>query len=340
MGIEEYFEQRFVQLALPGLSCSFGFGEQIQSYAYGLSDIESKRSLDVNSIFNIASVGKLITSVCILKLAEENSFTLNTPITELLSKIPSKWNSVKISHLLTHSSGIINYTDVPDYWAECSLDVPKARILEYVNDRDLTFEPGSNWKYSNTGFYLLGMIIEKVSKLDYFDFALKLISECRPGLKILKTDDRLNSPRKVTGYLRKGDEFVRPPYYSNSGTFSAGGFSATLHDFLEFERALFNGEILSKGSLAMLTQPFLKEDGSVLSGPDVKLKFEMTHGLFRFRRSGRTQLAHGGEIMGFKTDYMRMVDADFSAIVSANTDTDFDGLEMLNEIYDLAITKY
>ncbi|MES3017892.1 MAG: serine hydrolase domain-containing protein [Bacteroidota bacterium] len=339
MTVYEYLNSRFPKLGVPGLSCCISYQNKLSTFNFGYSDIATQKPIDDRSIFNIASIGKLITSACILKLVEKGTCTLNTCVGELLPEIPGNWKSVKISHLMSHSSGIPNYTDVPEYWKESHLDVPKQRILDYVKNSELDFESGSRWKYSNTGFYLLGLIIEKISGLNYFDFAKSLVASWKTGLEILKTDDRVVFPDKVTGYSFTSDKFIIPSYYSNSGTFSAGGFSARLQDFLDFETALFNGKILNASSLHVLITPFLNVDGSVLNGTDRVLDFAMTHGLFRFAKKGKVQVAHGGEILGYKSEYMRVVDDNFSVILATNADCNFKSLEMLDKVYDLTVTN-
>ncbi len=335
MSVGEYLTSQFSRLSLPGLSCSVSYRGEIADYHFGTSDLQTGTPVSDKSIFNIASVGKLITAVCILKLIEDNKFKLDTAIGELLSDLPSGWNAVEIGHLLTHSSGLKSYTDKAEYWSEYHMDVPKSRIIEYVQDADLQSEPGSQWSYSNTGFYLLGLIIEKVTAQDYFRYALDLVGSCKSGLTIIPTDDRLEIPGKVTGYTQKDGELIKPPYYSNSGTFAAGGFSANLHDFIDFENSLFSGKIISDTSLNKIIQPYRKKDGSILRSPDPVFDFAMTHGLFRFENSGRPFLAHRGEIFGFTTEYRRMIDDDFSMIISTNSDHEFNSSEIINEVYKL-----
>lgn len=334
MGAEEYLALKFQQLNLPGFACSISYRDKITDYYFGKSDTELDEAVSGRSVFNIASVAKLITVACVFKLIEANKFGLHTTLGELLPDIPRAWQSVRIEHLLSHSSGIKNYTDIAEYWSECHLDVPKSRIIEYVQDTDLQFEPGSRWRYSNTGFYLLGFIIENISGKNYFEYAAELISSYKSGLMIIPTDDRKLIEGRVSGYTLKDGNRVKPPYYSNSGTYSAGGFSAILHDFLDFETGLFNGNVLNNESLQAIIQPFKKADGTALRSPDPAFDFSMTHGLFRFEGL-KPYLAHRGEMFGFTAEYRRMINEDFSVILAANTDCEFDSAEILNEVYRL-----
>ncbi len=335
MGPEEYLAFKFRQLKVPGFGCGISYKGKITGYYFGKSDLQLDLPVSSRSIFNIASVGKMITVACIFKLIEAKKFDLHTSIGQLLPDLPSDWDAIRIDHLLTHSSGIKNYTDAAEYWNEYHLDVPKSRIIGYVKDAGPEFAPGTRWKYSNTGFYLLGLIIEKISGKEYFEFCSELICSYRPGLKIIPTDDRKKIPGRVTGYIQQGEKLIQPPYYSNSGTFSAGGFSAVLHDFIDFESALFNGKILTDKSLQAMIHAHLKDDGSQLKSPHPAFDFSMTKGLFRFENSGKPYLAHRGEIFGFTAEYRRMINDDFSIVLAVNADCELDSGGIIDEVYRL-----
>jgi D-alanyl-D-alanine carboxypeptidase len=335
MKVEQYLAYQFKQLEVPGLACSISYRGQIEDYSFGKGDLGLDVPVHNRSLFNLASVAKLITVVGIFKLIEANKLNLRTKVGELLSGLPLAWNAIRIDQLLTHSSGIKNYTDAAEYWTECHLDVPKSRIIEYVADAEEEFKPGTRWKYSNTGYYLLGLIIEKLSGKDYYDYSKGLFDSYKPGLTILPTDDRIVIPERVSGYTRKEGEFVKTSYYSNSGTYAAGGFSAALHDFIDFESALFAGRVLNPSSLHEITNPHVKDDGFDLESPDPAFNFSMTKGLFRFENSGNPYLAHRGEIFGFTAEYRRMVNDDFSMLVAINSDSEFNSADMIDEVYKL-----
>ncbi|WP_276347004.1 serine hydrolase domain-containing protein [Daejeonella sp. JGW-45] len=337
MSAGEYLAYKFGELDLPGLSCSVSYSGNITDYNFGVGDLQTGKPVDEQSVFNIASIGKLITIVSVFKLIEGGRFNLSTPLVDLLHDLPAGWNRVQVGHLLSHSSGIKNYTDAPEYWNEYHLDVPRSRIISYVADAKPKFAPGTQWGYSNTGFYLLGLIIERISGKGYFEFCTELIRSYRPGLMIIPTDDRIVNPQRVRGYTRQAGKIIQPPYYSNSGTFSAGGFSAVLHDFIDFESAIFRGEVLSDLSLKAIIQPYLPEDGSSIKSPDDKFDFVMTNGMFRFENSGRPYLAHRGEIFGFTSEYRRMIKDDFSIILAANADWEFDSGAIIEEVYRLCV---
>jgi D-alanyl-D-alanine carboxypeptidase len=340
MNTQQYLESKFKELNLVGLACAISFDNKITGYNYGMASRELHQPVVDDSIFNIASVGKLFTVISVLKLIELQKLRLNSQVGEVLKDVPSAWKNIRVEHLLSHSSGIRNYTDMPDYWLECKEDVSRERILEYVANEPLQFEPGTLWKYSNTGFYLLGLIIEQITGYDYFEFVEQIITGSNPDLKIVRTDHNDLIKERVTGYQQIDGVIERAPYYSSSGTFSAGGFSASLKDFIRFENGLFNGEVLDISSMKILLESFRKEDGKTLRSPDPDFEFEMGYGLFKFKRNGKTQFAHRGEIYGFCTEYMRVLEDNFSVIISTNLESGSGLNQMVNEVYDVVVSSF
>lgn len=335
MNVQNYLENKFNTGNYVGLSCAISHKNKISQFNFGKSNLEYDISVTDSSIFNIASVGKLLTAVSILKLVEEDKINLKTNVGEILKDIPEAWKNIQVDHLLSHSSGIKNYTDSPEYWAECRLDVSRKRILEYVWDAPLHFEPGTQWRYSNTGFYLLGLVIEEISKLNYFEFAGQIISGYNDALRIIPTNYSEIVKDRVQGYELSGEKILNSLYYSPSGSYSAGGFSAALKDFIQFENALFNGEILESSFVELLGQPFIKTDGEILRSPDRVHDFEMAHGLFKFIKKGKIHLAHRGEIFGFSTVYMRVPEDNFSLIISTNLHDREELTELGDKVYEL-----
>jgi len=322
-----------------GIGCAVTCGENVFSYAVGQADREQSAPLEKESAFNIASVGKLFTITAIFKLIESGKLRLDMPLEELLVNIPPQWNKVNITQLLTHSSGIKNYTEMPDYWKECTVDVPRERILEYVQALPLEFHPGTQWKYSNTGFFLLGLIIEAVSGKEYFDFVLNMISHDNPKLRIFPTNDRKAIPGCSTGYYLQNGTIEKAPYYSNAGTFSAGGFSANLLDFMTFEKSLFSGCILGQQSIEMISMPFKKQNGETLQSPEDIPHFQMTHGLFKFNRNELSVLAHRGETVGFSSCYKRIPQRNMAVIVCANTSGALQIDQIADDILDIVSSQ-
>ena len=329
----DFLEKERERMNVAGIGVAISTNKGIEFFSAGYSDIKERSIIDESSIFDIASIGKLFTSVAILVLIEKGHLKLETKISNILEDCPKPWAKIEIRHLLTHTSGLKNYTDTKLYWEEVQKDVSVERILEYILDAPLNFASGTQFHYCNTGYFLLGLIIEKLSNESYFQFVQSNILE-KCNVNIHPTDNRIVTTKKVVGYIEHDGYLNHVEYYSNSGTFSAGGFSCALNDFLEFEKRLFHGEIISKEYVNLLIQSFQKPNGETLHVSNHNFSFEMGHGLFIFNGNSK-KVAHAGNIKGFSSSYMRMLEDDLAIIVSINTDNKFEIHNLADEIYDL-----
>src|SRR5262249_24385139 len=145
-------------------------GKVLYRGARGLGNIELGVSLRADSVFRIGSVTKQFTAASILMLAEAGKLSLSDPITKFLLDYPVQGHVVTIQHLLSHTSGIKNYTEVPEWQSAMRNDVSVQQLIDYFKNKPFDFAPGEHWKYDNSGYILLGAIIEKVSGQSYAEF--------------------------------------------------------------------------------------------------------------------------------------------------------------------------
>lgn len=257
-------------------------GKQLLARAAGLADIEGKRENTLDTKFNIASMGKMFTTVAILQLLQqENKLDLEAPLGKYLKEpkynLHPKLADVKIKHLLTHTGGT------------GSLKGPEFKNLSSVQDfvnaagkRDLEFEAGKRWNYSNFGFILLGAIIEEVSGKDYYQYVQENIFDTS-GMKdtgsFLKTDD---VPNKAVGYLKKEGQYQKNDDALLLRGTPAGGSYSTAKDMQLFANSLLNNKMLNKETLQKATtSQKVSEDGSTycygfMNGYDLNEKEEKT----------------------------------------------------------------
>ena len=332
MAIQDILAMEIENLQCAGAGVAISKGER-HSFTFGKAHLDYDLDVHAASVFDIASIGKLFTAVLVFKLVEENKLSLDTPLIHILSHLPDKWKDVTVRHALTHSSGLPNYTSTAEYWKETRLDVAKERIIAYVQDMDLSFTPGSKWEYSNTGFYLLGLLIEAVEKQSFFTVAQTKLFAPLGIQTIYPTNHYTVIPNRAHGYVRNGNELSPAAYYSPAGTYSAGGFSADLNGFLAFEKALFDGKIISDQSLRQLLTPYPFNNTGEIPG----MPFQMCHGLFLFQHRGLKVYAHAGSIVGFSSVYMRVFEEDTAMIMAVNTqDIETPVLHhILYKVYDL-----
>jgi D-alanyl-D-alanine carboxypeptidase len=265
-------------------------GKPIFRKAFGLASVELGTPMQPEMVFRIGSITKQITAAAILKLVEEGKVDLKAPIHRYLEDLPKPWEGVTVEQLLNHTAGIPNHTEVASYWNHIREDLAPTKLLEtYVAHMPLDFEPGTKYHYSNTGYILLGMIIEKASGQPYADFLEKRFFEPL-GLKRMHYGSEIELiPGLVPGYT-KGPK--PSPYRSTTQTFASGGLVGDADDVAQWLLDLYECKVLKPESLAkMMTSTKLK------NGQDVGYGFGIG-----FRPLGTMRLAgHAGGVPGFKS---------------------------------------
>ena len=237
-------------------------GNTLLDKAYGFKDADAKSLNDRNTIYQIGSLTKQFTAIVILKLAEQNKLAL----TDKLSKyFPGYTNGDKITleHLLTHTSGIYNYTDdtafrVKDWY----LPSNREKMMALFKDKPLDFEPGTKYNYSNSGYLLLGYIIEKVTGKKYEnivrDFIFKPLHMEHSGFDFIN----LKSSDKATGYYYISENSnSKAKLVDSSVSFSAGAIYSTTADLHKWNEALLTAKIVSAESLENAFKPRLSKYG-------------------------------------------------------------------------------
>ena len=265
-------------------------GKVIFRKAYGLASVELNVPMQSDMIFRIGSITKQITAAAVLKMVEEGKVNLDAPISRYVDELPKAWAAVTIEQLLNHTGGIPNHTETPTYWSRMREDLPPAKLLEaYVAHLPLDFKPGSKYQYTNTGYILLGMLIEKVSGQTYADFLRSRFFEPL-GLKQIRYGSETELiPGMVPGYT-KGPKPA--PYRSTTQTFASGGLVSNADDVARWLQLLYEGKVLKPESLTRMMAPTKLKNGQ-----------EVAYGFgVGFRTFENTRLAgHAGGVPGYKS---------------------------------------
>ena len=164
---------RALERPIAGIAVAVGrIGSVSPSVArgFGFADVDRKVPITPNAVFHIASVSKNIEAAVVLKLVEEGRLSLDEDITKYVAEAPTQGKRVTVRQLLNHTSGIHSFTSIPDAEANESREMSHAEVLALVKDQPFDFEPGTSWRYSNTGFYLVGMAIERVTGMPYAEY--------------------------------------------------------------------------------------------------------------------------------------------------------------------------
>ena len=301
------------ELAKPGavgLSVAVARGDRvIHEKGYGKADLELGVPATDANVFRIASVTKQFTAAAIVRLAEQGKLALDDDITKHID-YPTHDRTITIRHLLTHTSGIKNYTDVPGFFETVSHDLPPERVLDPVRDLPLDFEPGTKWSYSNTNYHLLGMIIEKVTGVPY---ARHVQEELFTPLNLRRTrydvaTDIISGRARGYGVINGAP--VNASYLSMTIPYAAGGLLSSAGDLARWQIALRDGKVVSKESYRQMTTPAKLSDGS--SAP-------YGFGLFMSDVDGHPNLMHEGGIPGFNAILVYFTNEQLTIAVISNS---------------------
>jgi CubicO group peptidase (beta-lactamase class C family) len=274
---------------------------------YGMADVSSSEPNTPETKYLICSVTKQFTAAAVMQLSEKKLLNLNDPIVRYLPDYPQPAaDKVTIYHLLTHTSGIAEYTDLPQF--EEMYDRP-ARLEDVVTifkDIPLLFEPGSEWRYSNSGYYLLGLIIEKVSGEAYGEYMRKHVFEPLGMSNSSFPHGFMDLPGSARGHTFDSAGSLVPEAAVHSNLpYSAGGLYSTVGDIAKWDRSLRNGILLSPESLSRMFTPYKGHYGC---------------GWFIDTLYGHQLVFHGGGGGGFRSSFMRFVDEPFCLVVFGNND--------------------
>lgn len=280
-------------------------------YGFGSASIAWHVPNAPNTKFRIGSVTKQFTAALVLQLVEEERIDLSAPITKYLPTYPSpQGERVNIHHLLTHTSGIPNYTSLPDFEAVARHPYTPDAFLSVFSQLELEFEPGSQFAYSNSGYFLLGVVIEQVTGQPY-EAVLRERLLAPLGLSDTGYDTYSEVVEKLaTGYTRAGTGYEHASYVDTSVPYAAGMMYSTVEDLFKWTRALHRGEPFGNAqTLAQMTTPHLNDYAYGLS------VFVNPVG----EASVRT-IAHGGGVPGFSSMAQYLPDEERTVVVLDNTE--------------------
>ncbi len=310
--IDRYIEAQLKRQNIPGVAVAVvRNGEVTKAKGYGLADVELNVPVTSQSVFQWASISKQFTATAIMLLAQEGRLKLDDPIRVHYTNSPPAWNPVTIRHLLTHTSGIKGYTELPNFFATVRKDYTSDEIIGLVKDLPLDFAPGEKWAYSNTGYYLLGLVVEKVSGQPFGDFVADRI------FKPAAMDTaRLNHqfeliPHRATGYASRSNGWLRSEFVSPTQPFSAGALLGSVLDLARWDRALDTDRILPLPVRQEMWTPVKLNSGET---------FPYGYGWQTGEVRGHRYVGHGGGIHGFTSFILRLIDDKLTVIVLANTD--------------------
>src|SRR5438094_1061193 len=316
--IADYIATQMQRLHIPGVSLAIvRDGRVIKAQGYGFANLELKAPATKETVYEIGSNTKQFTAAAIIMLVVEGKIHLDDSITKYYPEAPEAWRGITIRHLLTHTSGIQNHVAVP-HW----LDVFKTNLAyETAPARDellkmffklpLEFQPGETWAYDNTGYYLLGIVIEKASGKSYWQFLDERIFKPLGMTATRSTDPQPIVPNRASGYEWKNDHFENRPVLLPAIGFSAGSLLSTVEDMGKWDVALYGEKLLKKSSLDQMWTATMAKDGA-------DAPFNYGFGWFIDSYHGHRLVQHSGGTPGFSSVIYRFLEDKLTIIILTN----------------------
>ena len=247
-------------------------GEIVFEKAYGYADVETKTAATPKTKYKIGSITKMFTSAIIFQLVEEKKLTLDTKLSEFFPKIKNA-GKITIADMLNHKSGIYNYTDNPEFGTYKSKLQNRKDMLNRLESYPAAFEPGEKAEYSNSNYFLLGYIIQDITKKPYKDNVMSRIVS-KAGLKNTYYYSKIN-PKKneAFSYSYADGKWIKTEEWHESIAGAAGGLQSTPADLTKFIKALFDGKIITKESLDQMTALDMGFGKGIFAYPFIERKF-------------------------------------------------------------------
>lgn len=287
-------------------------GKTLLRKAYGLADVAGKVAMHPDMSLRIGSVTKQFTAVAILMLMEEGKLSLSDPVTKFLPDYPAQGKGVTIEHLLTHTSGVVSYTGKKDFYANIARDYSVPQMIASFQNDPLEFTPGARYVYSNSGYFLLGAIIEKLSGVSYGKFVEQRIF-IPLGMAHTAYEGMERKPAmRAIGHTKSDTGFTLADAMSMSQPFSAGALVSTVDDLARWDAAITVGKLLSKASWARAHTAYTFNDGT---------RSNYAYGWEVGKVRGSPALTHGGGISGFISHVLRLPQEKVFVTVLANADS-------------------
>ena len=278
-------------------------GAVILNRTYGLADRDLNITVTDSTNFRLASVTKQFTAMAILQLMDQEILNFNTKLLTVFPEFPAYADSINYGHLLHHTSGLIDYEGlIPD---TTTIPVLDADVLELLLNQDSTyFTPGSDYSYSNTGYSILALSVERLSGLTFPDYLQQHIFEplhMDGSLAYVKDSPRF--PNRSYGYNVEDHNISFSDQSMTSSVLGDGGIYSSTSDLFKWDQALYGTALLSQTYLDSAFTPWLQDYGCGWRIEDYR---------------GKKRISHTGSTCGFRIDYMRFPDEQFSVIILTN----------------------
>ena len=306
-------------------------GKVLISQGYGLADRENAVPNTAQTKFEIGSITKSFTAMAIMILEESGLLNVDDSICLYISDCPNAWKPVTVHHLLNHTSGIPSYTEIYEQ-GKVDTDICEEHSAEEVvsNFKDLPFKytPGQHYRYTNSGYFLWGIIIENISGERYEEFLQQNIFQ---PLEMTETEYGFTQNSEndhALGYIVDQDQLIKAPCRHVSTAFASGGLTSTVGDLYKWDQALYTDQLVSQETLERIFASEVRMGGGKTYG----------YGWEISKRKGHLLIQHGGETIAFIAQLSRYTDDQVTIIVLKNLkleDRDIQALRITMGVADI-----
>lgn len=267
-------------------------GTIIYKKGAGMADMELNVTVTADMIFRIGSITKQFTAVSILQLADQGKLSLSDPLTKYIPDYQIK-EPITIEQLLNHTSGIKSYTGIDSFWGQMRTDLTPRQIIRLTEKDTLEFKPGTKWNYNNTGYVILGYIIEQITGSTYESYINKNLFAPAGMTNTYYGTESAIIKNRAKGYKKSGTAFQNSDYISMTLPYAAGSIISTVEDLWKWNKALYSYKLIKKEWLDKAITPYLLPKGKSTG---------YGYGLVVANVQGSKSIEHSGGIPGFVTD--------------------------------------
>ncbi|MCX6132671.1 MAG: serine hydrolase [Ignavibacteriales bacterium] len=320
----------FNQPGVPGASLAvINDGKVLYSKAYGLADVENNVLASISTNYRLASVTKQFTATAILKLIDQEKLSLDSRLPDVLPGFPGYARDVRIRHLLNHTSGLVDYEDfVPDTQTVQVLDADVLRLLSRIDS--MYFPAGAKFKYSNSGYALLALIVEQVSGQSFAQFLKQNISEPLGMSHTVAFQNGISTVvNRAYGHSRTDKGYVRTDQSNTSAVLGDGGIYSSVEDLSTWDQNLYLDKIISASLRRQSFTPGVLND---------RTQTKYGYGWFIEPYKNITSVYHTGSTRGFRNAILRLPDQHLTVIILTNRN-EGEPIELARKIVDLMLAQ-
>jgi CubicO group peptidase (beta-lactamase class C family) len=305
--VDDFLKAELARQKIPGMAVAvIQDGKVVKAAGYGYANLELKVPVTADTVFQLGSVGKTFTAGAVMLLARDGKIGLEDPVRKYLDFAPEAWKDVTVRHLLTHTSGIPDYTGIVDLRVDASAEQTGKKVAE----KPLDFAPGTKWQYSNSNYLLLGVLIEKASGQFYGD-----VLRDRIFTPLGMTTARINSesdliPNRAAGYEFRAGQLRNQSYMPPQvNTYADGSVVMSVRDMAKWDLALYTDKPFPKEVREAMWTPAKLTDGKPTA---------YGYGWQLGERNGHRFVGHGGAWQGFTATILRYPEDRLSVVVLTN----------------------